>query len=427
MIYAIPERNMSTLQRRVEKLQARATRLGLEPIVFRVGASREIARNKVRGQEEYEGHDLVKVYEVEVIGNAPRLNGWSFVATVQHTEEGNILRAHPDYAGQLPGHFRTDGPTCDHCHTNRRRNDTYAVRHDSGEFKRVGRACLCDFIGHNSPESLAAGAEAILGLFEICGDAEDLDWEGGCGSRVKRRFSISRFLEFVASVIRQNGWVSRTAARQSTVTPLVSTSDRALNLMFPPAGYRLEDRDIPTSADIEIATNALEWARTAFENPASDFDHNMKVVANCEGIEFRMAGIAAYIIQGYKRHLSIAEERRHQASVSNHVGVLNARATFTVTLVRSHSFEGAYGVSYLHKFVDASGNHIVWKGSKPIEVERGGFMYEADPGAVVTLVGTVVKHGEYNGVKQTELKRCKLIPMVPTVLATEIVDSGVEI
>jgi hypothetical protein len=71
----------------------------------------------------------------------------------------------------------------------------------------------------------------------------------------------------------------------------------------------------------------------------------------------------------------------------------------SVTLKRSFSFENDFGIAYIYNFEDAAGNVIIWKTSKNLNGHEL-VSYE--------LTGTVKKHGEYKGVKQTILTRCKV-------------------
>jgi uncharacterized OB-fold protein len=56
------------------------------------------------------------------------------------------------------------------------------------------------------------------------------------------------------------------------------------------------------------------------------------------------------------------------------------------------------------EFCDNSGNVLVWFTSSAPEVEIGDR---------VRLTGTVKRHGEYQGVRQTVMTRCKVAPSGP--------------
>ena len=61
------------------------------------------------------------------------------------------------------------------------------------------------------------------------------------------------------------------------------------------------------------------------------------------------------------------------------------------------SWETEYGMTVIHKIVDVDGNVYTWKISKAIDEKAK------------KIIGTVKAHNEYNGIKQTELTRCKIV------------------
>lgn len=91
--------------------------------------------------------------------------------------------------------------------------------------------------------------------------------------------------------------------------------------------------------------------------------------------------------------------------VSEYVGEVGKRMEVAVTFERAFSYERqafrGWGTErvYIYKFVDTDGNVLVWNTTAYADVEEG---------KTYSLVGTVAKHDDYKGEKQTELKRCKV-------------------
>lgn len=94
-------------------------------------------------------------------------------------------------------------------------------------------------------------------------------------------------------------------------------------------------------------------------------------------------------------------ERAAKNAKSQHVGVVGDRHRFVlcVRIVRSWDSMMGYGMTYLHVCEDADGNVIIYKGSKEL----------AARGETVTVDATVTEHGEREGVRQTIIKRPKII------------------
>lgn len=392
MTYTIPDNNLGKLQTELARLSKRAVKLGQPPITLTVTKTVE-EPVEVDGQTFYR-----RSHEIEVTGTAPKLNGWTFKGTLQHLEEGTLLRLVPD-AGEIPVRFRTVKPYCEHCQVNRFRKDTFIVQHEAGEFKQVGRQCLKDFLGHTDPQNLANFAELLAACGEMCEDAEDDGWMGLGGGKVKR-FSLLTFLGYSAEAIRQHGFISRKTASENGRQ---STSDVALMSMFPPPKDQC-DRDWKrlevSEESAALAATAKEWAVQEFSARVepTDFEHNLLVIAKGESMEERNAGLAAFVVQAYRRSVEKAELHKREAN-SNWVGEVGKRLrNLELTVVNSTGWETDFGFTTLYKMVDSTGNIFIWKSTTGAGLEQG---------KTYKVTGTVKKHDEYRGVKQTELSRCK--------------------
>jgi len=424
MLYHIPEYKFETLKGQIAKLNKRAAKLGVPAI-----------KCEVKGEEMFEewvtmtvdchtqkgwyplGHSFPKTAHfpngiglektgrmlrkviADVEGQTPKFAGWTFAATIQTTTEGNLLRTAPDFEGKLDTKYRDCTPFCDHCRVNRKRNDTFIVVHDSGEQKQVGRQCIKDFLGHANPESLAKWAELMFSLSETCAgsEEEDSDCEYGGGSRQPRLISVEIFLNYVAELVLQFGFVSRKQASEKLCT---STADSALESMFPrPSKTNVI---VPSEKAKELAATAREYVvtRLSDKEELSDFEHNSLVAAKCEGIELRTTGIAAYIIAYYQRETE-RELERAKRPTGEHFGEIKKRYKGQAfTYMGSGSTDSVYGVVWFHRFTTKEGNTAVWATGSALQVEQG---------KEITLDYSVKEHSEYKGQKQTYITRCKVI------------------
>ncbi len=60
-----------------------------------------------------------------------KMAGWQFAATIEHDEDGNIIRQVPGVEVDLSA-YRTVAAWCSHCNTARNRIDTFVVLHEDG-------------------------------------------------------------------------------------------------------------------------------------------------------------------------------------------------------------------------------------------------------------------------------------------------------
>jgi hypothetical protein len=377
--FEVHEGRLADLVASVEALARRARRLGVDgPRIVVGGSFMRAFEDEWTGERAY--HPMV---HVDVSGASPRIAGWTFAGTVDHDGEESIVRA---IDPSLPAAYRDAGPTCEHCNLRRRRNETFILRHEGGDWKQVGRSCLRDFLGYGSPERHAALAEHLA---EAMAGAEASS--GGPGSRSEP--SVESYLAFVACAVRRDGWLSRSAAREGGRTP---TADLAARWMGKPRPGESHPR--PTDEDRAVAEEAIAWAR-AIGDDASDFDRNLRAASKRVSVADRNMGITAYIVPGFLRD-SAREAERSRCGGSAWVGAVGS--SFGPGPGRSPALRllceqvRAFGATWLHLFSDSDGNFVKWFSRR----ER------LEVGTTYSVAGTVRGHEVYRGVKETVLSWC---------------------
>lgn len=368
--FKIPEANYTKLEKAIEKLNSKAIKLCGEMIQL-IPYSYEMV-------DAGHGH-MMKVYEVLIDCIAPKLNGWSFIARIDHSnkELGNIVRPVPGV--MLDDRFRTSASVCEHCNVKRFRRDTYVVREDAtGDTKQVGSTCLKDFLGHENAEKVAKMAELIGYAVECARGYTNTTGED------HRYINLEIYLSYVAQDIRARGYYySRTAARQQGGQ---SSADSALYHMEV-GGY--ED---PKEDDRKLAEVAIAWVQDLGEGgrQLTDYEHNIHVIAASGCCEYRSLGFAASIVGAFLRNQPKQARRESQ-----HLGHVGERIDVQVTMKSVRVVESMFGSSFLNTFVTQEGDVLKTFTNKSL----------ADEGKTVSLRGTVKQHDEYKGQKQTMLSR----------------------
>lgn len=431
--HRIPEQNLDALKARIAKMNKRAIKLGMEPIViaehgeeFDLFYRRDTAFDMIDlgysipwGKVEMlEGESIESAQDrfsqlkggrqmfslrryvmVTVTGSLPRVNGWAMAATIQHEEGGNLLMTVPGFETMLPVQYRTAATICDHCHTNRSRKDTYVLQNETGEWKQVGRNCLADFIRSTNAGAWAEAAEMLAGLDAEVG--EFYESEGGYGGGGTIYFRAQDLLAQVACIVREDGWCSRTEAKNS-FNGKQATADLALCMFDPKFLNKMSAKDkaryTVTDADNFKAAQAIEWAQALPSDVTNDYLWNIRVVSHRENLTHREAGLAASIITAYLRHLEAEVKRAYEKAntLNEHFGTVGKREVFTLTVTGQRDMESNYGSLTLYKFRDAEGRVAAWFSSGGTDLEIG---------STYTIKATVKKHDLYNDMKQTMLSR----------------------
>lgn len=90
---------------------------------------------------------------------------------------------------------------------------------------------------------------------------------------------------------------------------------------------------------------------------------------------------------------------------SSWIGSVGEKLVIDVEYKRSFYYVSRYGLAYIHMMADSDGNVVIWKTS--------GLLKKGDTPVndmeAVRIQATVKAHSEYNGMKQTEVIRVRVI------------------
>lgn len=385
----------------LEKLTRRANRAGgAAPVTYSISPIRE----EERSYQEWDGswsNMSVPVIDITFEGCAPQVDGYQFLARITHDREiGNIVQTAPGVEdGIVDPKWRTADSTCDHCNRKRSRNDTFVLQNiKTGAQINVGRSCLRDFTGIDSPER-------VLAKFAYSKMVRDLSEE--CG-RYNWYVSILPALACASIIIRMRGWCPNSRADEftSSTAQLVNS---VMNGDYEEAKrLRKEVLENRKPEDLETARAALEWIRN--EMPVrSDYEDNLKKICSADGVSnYRYFGTMISGLPAYFRHIErkLAYTRRIMSDrQSKWQGKENERLrALSVQYLESRTLcDTDYGVLKLHKFKDEDGNIFTWKTCNRVD---------APTNSHVKLDGTVKKHDEWNEIQQTLLTRVKIKEVV---------------
>ena len=329
---------------------------------------------------------LVPQVEVTITGLVPVLADWALVARIEHDRElnTNLIHVVPGSDNLDLSSFRARR-TCDHCNTDRFRNDTYILSGPKGEVKQVGRNCLADYLRSQ------AYAEYImmLGTFlDTWNEGSDPDKEVEYRSYGVVAYDLESVIILAFASIRQFGFVS------SKCEYGVSTKYRVQDHLDRVKGANIDILD----QDKDQATLALAWIKAQGEDD-SDYIRNLKLLCSLDYIEAKRLG---YIVSLPAAYLKAMDQELFKAPKlpSSKVGTIGAKVELTVTVDKLRTIETDYGYSTLVIMTDKEGNDLTWFASNlPDDIEAG---------KDYKIKGTVKDHAEYKGRIQTKLTRCKL-------------------
>jgi len=386
-VYEIPVVNAMRLFSEVDKMNKKAMRNSLVPIVYQ-------SEGEPYQREASPGKRPEIVVKVRVMYQIIKLGDWSLIGVIDHvTAAGNILRVVPGL--EMPQRYWNAGPNCDHCKTNRRRNETVVVEKD-GEFRQLGKQCVQLYLGID-PRRAFLALEFTREVIERFGEAVDPDW-----MPVNERPVVNRdqYLECVCSCIRNNGYISRRAAREGGPDE-ESTADMALDLYIDSIKKKRDDvlqRYKINEEDGRIAKEAIAWIGS--HEPENQFWHSLKNVVMGLVIHVRNIGFAAAGVQAYLNHFE-KREKVKAGKASEWQGTPGEKVEWRLEVVKKIGLESYhYTFRTMYIFVDKEGNGYKWISSSNHDLNVGEWY---------TLRAKVKEHAVYKDAKQTVITNCKVV------------------
>lgn len=357
----------------------------------------------------------VRVIPVEVEGIA-KVNGWEFLAVIEHHEKGNIIKT-GELDVDIPEKYKTCGPWCEHCKRIRSRKDSYLVRNtETGEIKQVGKACLKEFTN-------GLDADWAAHLATYINETRDY-FEGGCYRTYSNYVDLEDVLALATVVVNKFGYVKvkndfDEINSNSTKNKVEELLNFRSNSSFYEDHYPAELYDeLEKMSEAAYEAPAIEKAKdvknyfmnlTKEEIDGSEYLRNLYILLSDYEIERKNVGLAVSAVASYKRHLEgIArkEEQEKKAAIekaeSNYIGEIGERITFNAKINLISSWENYYGCTFLYKMKDECGNILTCFATSPLRID------DEDREKIYKVAGTVKKHEEYKGVKQTIVQRCKI-------------------
>lgn len=366
----IPVDNLPTLREKIAKLNKVATKLGLPEISLVVGEP-EVRPNSglemMTGPHASAPQVFQEVVPVTVEGEAPRLNGWEFIATLEHDENGTLIRRIPTFAPEVDlSQYRTATPdNCDHCGYKRRRNDTYIVVGETGETKQVGSNCLKDFTGHESPQQIARFLEQVRDLIEAVAGG------GYSEGRLVPRYSLDELMATAVKVVREEGYVSRRIAEETGADPTAQVVkaqffDRVEGKR--PYGDELD----PTDQDHLTGVAVINWVQNLTEAELdNDYLYNLFTVCKSGTLTERQMGIAASAVTAYERaNRQQAERQVAPIYADEFLGDEGGRIDVEFRITHIFEEDGDYGHQFKYIMATTTGHKLTWR-TGAYELEKG--------------------------------------------------------
>lgn len=397
----IPQQNLPALEIKMKKFAKKAVKCGFPAPKLHIWEEEAEVREVILKTDDTQQKLYVTYVPIAIEGEIPVIQGWNLIAAVEHfkvEKDGityNTVSVVPSYSEGDFVHLRTAASSCDHCGHNRFRKNTYLLYNSSDdEFKRVGSSCVKDFLGDTEPTWILNSAAHLKMLRSIFEEFK------GLGGGFEREFLLSEVLAVTAATIRDRGWVSKGKSLKTGDTPTAEWVNEFLENpdAMKRVGVKVEDDDV------KLGQAAFEWVSSIdISDPkTSEYIYNCSVLAQRKTIRTKDFGVACSIIASYRSHVARQIKQKEQNAAgakSEYIGQIKDRLKdVPVTFINAWSFDSSWGVRTVLKFTDEAGNIFIWYTGYKDYTQGNKYL----------LTGTVKKHSEFKGMKQTVLTRCNI-------------------
>lgn len=394
-IFCIHESFFPEVEKKINKVIKKCKKCGND-FTFEVVGIDMREDSRARDHKQYEGV-FHKFIIVNVEGEA-KVGDWEFIATLNIRSNGNVIRRYNNEV-EIPDYYKTSPDVCDHCNSVRNRKNLYLVRNvETGEFKQVGGNCLMSYTGI----SLEHAAAIMDGIDHLCRYDNIYDNEFSCGRT--HYYSVKDVIWYASVIIGKMGYFNV----ESSLPTRWLVSDMLLSETLDRRVKELND-DLAHNGygNVAFCESEFEYDESKVNaiidyymslDDDSEFVHNIQTIMADGYATYKDLGFLSYAPQGYAKHIQREIERaKRDAWKRKHWGEIGKRyKNVPVQDVRSVAgFCTDYGYMNIWQIVIEDGTVLTWKSCSYPEDE------------VSTVSFTVKEHGEYNGIPQTVVTRCK--------------------
>lgn len=401
-VFKIPEHNYPTFERKIAQLNKAAAKIGSKPITYKIIKEQQSWRYRTEEHMHLDIKTPMTIFHVQVKGEAPKYEGWKFVAILDHSQiEGEVVLS--PYPGEtVPQYYYNADPrNCDHCRKLRGRAKTYIIkkttpanpksnkeseRAPAGAHMQIGSACLKDFLGHKDPKAIAMlmGYVEILRMFE--GGDED---ESERTRRMPEQYDIESILRIACAIEITDGFVTRKQEYEAMERGDGATATSTLVQQYlARPGSSKEERKWREKVEAELAKKSdkpqkiIEWAKEKFGGDAassSDYAHNVSLVIRSGVVTPKLMGVAVSLVGVYNRDekmkadAALADKKRADFK-NEHIGEPGGKlpTPLEVEITNIQYREGFNGSVQLITMVTDDGNTLQWgNNGENMEFEKG--------------------------------------------------------
>lgn len=397
------------INKKLEKIQKQATKLKVSGPKLKV--------LDVRMHEVKQGKIKVQIPQTlfKIEGDPPKLAGWSFVGTVDNSEQLGMIKTVPgvdDLFPKIEAHVGDQYGKCDHCKTKARRKETVIVQNDKGKIMQVGKSCLKDFLGGKDPKQVVQAMSWFKDLQDYLETLRDHGGGEGGGYEAPH-VRASDVLAYGIDVVNAVGFYRSNSTAYEKGGE--STAHLVSAALFSQPNEKWDSEHLKAARAVveagaskeakDRAQKILDWFDSVPEDQKKNnaFFHNVHIITKEGTATPKNFGYLMGLLPTYAKVEGTLKAKEKSNDKNEHFGSPGQKfVNVQVKVVTSRDVRGYYGTSQFVVMKDNHGRSFTWFNNGKTDMTVG---------KDYTIKGTIKKHSEYNGLKQTELTRVSAVEL----------------
>lgn len=373
---------------RLAKINKKLVKHNLTPITYTITG--EYTEKQTTKNYEF----MVSMLEIELVTPVTnfQISGYTFIGSIT-TKKGikTMFTQNKEHSEKMVKF--SDVSRCDHCHTKHNRNNIYVFEKDGNDFV-IGSNCVKDFFGENIFTLLLNGINYIQELVEHNEEGGNFH---GFGSDHSFEVMVGMAMYYLEM---HNSYLKGDYDNKGTAGYVEALFNRPIYGDIQDIKQWEQDNDTFKAWFTDEKQKLVTVIQKYWEDKyaVTDFDYNIKqrfIAFSTSSSALVACGVNVYFKEN---NLFKYVEKEVEELNNEYLGVIGDKLESEMKVVKSTSFDGEYGVTYIYIFKTSNNQILKWF-TKTTDIPEDTFKAKF----------TVKDHSEYKGRKETVVTRLKII------------------
>lgn len=373
MKYIIQRNKLQSIIKTLDDISSYISNMDGEPIVY------EYNYNEPYRFTYNDERFVINIPNIDIKNPVLTINDVNIIGIIEHsrTKKDIIYTVYDD-------HIPEQQNVCGNCNSVKYRKYSYVLRNiNTNQVITLCSSCM--------KKTLNFDVSMLIKHAHLISELNNVDIEK-LSKKAEKIEPLDFFLKKTIAYLMKYKYVSTAQARNNLMEhKLVDTVPTSSIIWEMDNKYWSEIIDLLESNEVnETYTKIIEWSLNKSNN---DYSKSVKNLINTGYVTVKDINLAVSIVNSFYNKTQLNEN-------SKWIGEIGQRRIFENILLKKHvTFDSYFGISHCYTFETQEKDILIWFTSTVSNLKVDHY-YSGKC--------TITKHSEYDGVKQTYIKRCSL-------------------